>query len=160
MRVALLLLVAAIGVLPGKLGGRITRSLEAQQSVRVWVNTSSNVYHCAGTRWYGKTARGGYLDEATARAQGNRPANGRTCGIVAASPPKSSPPATPPTTSQPRAALNAPTGPAAIRVWVNTVSSVYHCPGTRWYGKTNAGRYTTQAEAKARGARPANGREC
>jgi micrococcal nuclease len=28
---------------------------------RVWVNTSSRVYHCPGTRYYGNTARGEYL---------------------------------------------------------------------------------------------------
>jgi hypothetical protein len=44
---------------------------------KVWVNTASNVYHCAGTRYYGNTKAGRYMTEADARAAGNR-AN-KTC---------------------------------------------------------------------------------
>lgn len=47
-----------------------------------------------------------------------------------------------------------------IRVWVNTASGVYHCPGTRWYGNIKKGRYMTQAEAKKAGHRAAYGKEC
>ena len=49
---------------------------------------------------------------------------------------------------------------ASIRVWVNTASGVYHCPGTRYYGTTKAGVYLTQGEAKQKGYRAAYGREC
>jgi hypothetical protein len=45
-------------------------------------------------------------------------------------------------------------------VWVNTDSGVYHCPGTRWYGKTKQGRYMKQKEAQAAGHRPAYGSVC
>lgn len=46
------------------------------------------------------------------------------------------------------------------RVWVNTGSGVYHCPGTRWYGKTKRGEYMTQKQAIEKGNRPAYGKYC
>lgn len=46
------------------------------------------------------------------------------------------------------------------KVWVNTKSGVYHCPGTRWYGATKNGEYTTERLATAAGKRPAYGRRC
>jgi hypothetical protein len=46
------------------------------------------------------------------------------------------------------------------KVWVNTNSSVYHCPGTHWYGNTKEGKYMTQKEAQAKGYRPAYGIAC
>ncbi len=43
---------------------------------------------------------------------------------------------------------------ASGKVWVNTESSVYHKNG-RWYGKTKAGKFMTEAEAKAGGYKEA-----
>jgi hypothetical protein len=40
-------------------------------------------------------------------------------------------------------------------VWVNTQSGVYHKPGSRYYGKTNQGKYMTEADAKKAGYRAA-----
>jgi hypothetical protein len=51
-------------------------------------------------------------------------------------------------------------GKPAIRVWVNTPTHVYHCPGTRWYGNTKTGEYMTQKEAQDKGNRPAYGKYC
>ncbi|WP_263384228.1 DUF3761 domain-containing protein [Granulicella arctica] len=45
----------------------------------VWVNTSSNVYHCPGTDYYGKTKKGSYMPEADARAKGVRANGGKAC---------------------------------------------------------------------------------
>jgi hypothetical protein len=46
------------------------------------------------------------------------------------------------------------------KVWVNTASKTYHCPGTKYYGKTKAGEYMTEAEAKAGGNHPNHKKAC
>ncbi len=48
----------------------------------------------------------------------------------------------------------------SVKVWVNLASSVYHCPGSDWYGKTKSGKYMSQAEAIAMGARTAYNKAC
>jgi predicted Ser/Thr protein kinase len=51
-------------------------------------------------------------------------------------------------------------GNPEVKVWVNTGSRTYHCPGTRWYGKTQEGVYLTQKEAQDKGYHPAASRAC
>jgi hypothetical protein len=43
---------------------------------------------------------------------------------------------------------------AGGKVWVNTETRVYH-KGGRWYGKTKAGKFMTEADAKAAGYKAA-----
>ena len=45
----------------------------------VWVNTASNVYHCPGSTYYGKTKAGAYMTEAAAKAKGARPNDNKPC---------------------------------------------------------------------------------
>ncbi len=103
--------------------------------VRVWANTATGVYHCTGSRYYGTTRAGEYLSEREARAKGHRPARGRACSLEAAL-------------------------ASTVRVWVNTTSGIYHCPGSRYYEKTKSGSAMAEGDALRAGHRPANGRAC
>jgi hypothetical protein len=60
----------------------------------------------------------------------------------------------------PAPAAQAAPGGGPGMVWVNTASKVYHCQGDRWYGKTKAGSYMTEPQAKSQGARPDHGKPC
>ncbi|MGB4813216.1 MAG: hypothetical protein WBP13_12150 [Methylophilaceae bacterium] len=51
-------------------------------------------------------------------------------------------------------------GGGAGKVWVNSKSKTYHCQGTKYYGKTKAGAYMTEAEAKAQGNHADHGKAC
>lgn len=53
---------------------------QEKKEVKVWVNTRSGVYHCPGSRWYGKTKQGKYMGECEAQKEGYRPAYARPCG--------------------------------------------------------------------------------
>lgn len=138
------------GLLAAMLGLAALTAPAVALAADVWVNTYSGVYHCPGTRYYGNTKRGDYLAESAALARGYRPANNNPCF--------------PGEASSARKELTqdlAPAGTAANnKVWVNTGSHVYHCPGTRYYGATKRGHFATEGEAISSGNRPAHGARC
>lgn len=111
---------------------------------QVWVNTKSKVYHCPNARWYGKTKSGFYLAEIQAIKKGNRPSRGVYCSSDARN----------------FVQKFAKSEKGNTKVWINTKSRVYHCPGARWYGKTKRGKFMTEGKAIAYGARPARGVRC
>ena len=90
----------------------------------------------------------------------------QTWGAAAATPPAAAPSTARPATASPAPATStSATPPPAAgggpdKVWVNTASKVYHCPGTEWYGKTKQGAYMTEAAAKAAGNHADHGKAC
>jgi len=51
-------------------------------------------------------------------------------------------------------------GGGAGKVWLNTATHTYHCSSDQWYGKTKAGEYMSESEAKAKGGHAARGKAC
>jgi hypothetical protein len=106
---------------------------------------------CAGHKgvkdWFGETTAAAASTKAVAPATTAAPAAAKA-GLPAAK----------------TTAATSGTAPAAGggpgQVWVNTSSKVYHCAGTKYYGKTKQGEYMTEAAAKAAGAHADHGKAC
>lgn len=122
----------------------------------VWANEKSRVYHCPGTRYFGATKRGVYLSEAIALERGYRAAGGKRCRALSNLAPETSPD----TAARSVAGRASTDQTSQVKVWVNTASGVYHCAGSRYYGKTARGKYVTEADARTEGHRGVRGKSC
>lgn len=80
--------------------------------------------------------------------------------LAQTTPPPAAQNAVAPVSPSAASAVQSAEGNPDVMVWVNTASGVYHCPGSRWYGKTRQGAYMTQAEAQKKHYRPAYGKVC
>lgn len=65
-----------------------------------------------------------------------------------------------PIAKTPAAAAAVAAGGGDGKVWVNTKSKVYHCEGSKNYGKTKVGEYMTESDAKAKGNHGDHGKTC
>jgi hypothetical protein len=88
------------------------------------------------------------------------PASAASASSKTAALPSKSIPKTAPNSSTSTSTMTEAAGGGADKVWVNAKSNTYHCPGTKYYGKTKSGEYLTVAAAKAKGAHADHGKEC
>ena len=94
------------------------------------------------------------ISPALARAQGSASGTSSAAAKPAAPASPSVTPAAPKKTAGTASSQEIAAAKASGKVWVNTESGVYH-KGGRWYGKTKAGKFMTEAEAKAAGYKEA-----
>ncbi len=154
-----------------------TAALLTLPGMSAFADTSTPVTCKDGTPWPhgGRGAcsgHGGIDKAATAAAAGGAAASGSAAPATPAAPAAPAAPApasaasTHPAATQtmtpkaPPASQAAAPGGGPGMVWVNSASKVYHCPSDRWYGKTKAGEYMTEADAKAKGNHADHNKPC
>ena len=116
-----------------------------------------------GTAFSGATKKGACSGHKGVEEWGTvAPAATSTAPIVAAPEPTAAPAKATTMTAKPSSASTMAEAPGGGdgKVWVNGKSKTYHCQGTKYYGKTKAGSYMTEAEAKTAGNHADHGKAC
>ena len=124
-----------------------TGACHGHQGVKTWFAESST----AGAATSSKTSTGSSTSAQPSSGTATSSTSGNGSSMAATSPKEAS--------SSTTSKAAAPGGGPNL-VWVNTGSNVYHCYGSSWYGKTKNGKYMSEADAKAAGARPDHNKPC
>jgi hypothetical protein len=126
------------------------------------IDKAATAAAAGGTASGASTTSGGTSSTGGKSSGGDSSSSSTATGSATPAAPSSThPPATQTATpkASPTSQAAAPGGGPGM-VWVNSASKVYHCPNDRWYGKTKAGEYMTEADAKAKGNRADHNKPC
>jgi hypothetical protein len=164
--------IAAMVITPAIMNAQAPAGSTGQCKDGTYTNAASKSGACRGHKgiqtWYADAGTSAKSSKPAVKpAAAATPAPTPTPAPATSTPkpaPAPAPAASTPKSSTPKTS-SAPSGPAAAGggpglVWVNTASNVYHCYGTKYYGKTKAGKYMSEADAKAAGGHPDHGEAC
>ena len=130
------------------------------------IDKAATAAAAGGTASGGSTTSGG-SSGGGASSSGSSGSSSTSAGSATpAAPAPAAPSSTHPAATQTATPKASPVSQAAApgggpgMVWVNSASKVYHCPSDRWYGKTKAGEYMTESDAKAKGNHADHNKPC
>jgi hypothetical protein len=131
------------------------------------IDKAATAAAAGGTASGGSTTSGASSSSGGTSSSGSSGSSSTSSGSATpAAPAPAAPSSTHPPATQTATPKASPTNQAAApgggpgMVWVNSASKVYHCPNDRCYGKTKAGEYMTEADAKAKGNRADHNKPC
>ena len=152
--------IVGLALTPWAIAGQAPAGATGQCKDGTYTTAKTKQGACKGHQgvqtWFANSSSSSSAPASTATTSGTSSTPTPTAAAAPTAPTQSAPPATPAKTATKTAAAGG--GPGLV--WLNTSSNVYHCYGTANYGTTKAGKYMTEADAKAAGGRPDHNKPC
>jgi hypothetical protein len=139
-------------------GATKSGACSGHKGVKTWWGPAKTTATGSKTTTGGSTAKSSTPAPVPSSSPSSSAKTGTTATSSTPAPVPSS--AAPPSKPAPSTSKTVAPGGGPGLVWLNTSTKVYHCYGGQDYGTTKAGKYLSEADAKAAGGRPAGGKAC